>query len=404
MDRKILITKDVLRKDYLPCYGNKYWKTPNIDELAQKGTIFNRHYAAGTSTAMSITSMFTGKNSFEINRKKYEEVDEYNESETLFSKLNENGYKTCVIWPFEWKELAWKYSKVFPKESTVISLKNISQNIVRDIDRDLIRDDTKASVSLNSILKEIENIISNKKKIFIWLHLPHVINGRTSYGSDIDLFDKFVGEIRKIFDDDSIYISADHGHMNCEKGIPVYGFHVYEGAIRIPLITPKIMGQSEINFPTSNVQLMDIILDNNVEKNKYVYSDTQYYLQENRKLAIIKDNYKYIYNKRNKSEELYDLEYDPNENVNLLIEYWYEKNRDKKYLLEKIYFYPFWGRLKEVYLELKNEKNRIWREGSWIIESLYKLNNFRKKGLSNISNLFIRKDTVIGRWNCRAQK
>ena len=36
----ILITKDVLRSDYLPVYGNKYWKTPNIDKLAEKGTIF----------------------------------------------------------------------------------------------------------------------------------------------------------------------------------------------------------------------------------------------------------------------------------------------------------------------------------------------------------------------------
>ena len=40
--KKVLITKDALRKDYLPSYGNKFWKTPNIDELASKGTIFNK--------------------------------------------------------------------------------------------------------------------------------------------------------------------------------------------------------------------------------------------------------------------------------------------------------------------------------------------------------------------------
>lgn len=70
MKRKILITKDVLRTDYLFCYGSKLWKTPNIDELASKGTIFNRQYTVGTSTAMSLTSLFTGKYSFETNRKK----------------------------------------------------------------------------------------------------------------------------------------------------------------------------------------------------------------------------------------------------------------------------------------------------------------------------------------------
>ena len=36
MQNKILITKDALRMDYLSCYGGKYWKTHNIDELANK--------------------------------------------------------------------------------------------------------------------------------------------------------------------------------------------------------------------------------------------------------------------------------------------------------------------------------------------------------------------------------
>ena len=33
--------------------------TPNIDELAKKGTVFNRHYTAAASTAMAFTSMAT---------------------------------------------------------------------------------------------------------------------------------------------------------------------------------------------------------------------------------------------------------------------------------------------------------------------------------------------------------
>ena len=399
MKNKILITKDILRADYLPCYGNKYWKTPNIDELASKGTIFNKHYTAGTSTAMSVTSMFTGKNSFEVKRKKYEEVEEYNEGETLFRELNKAGYRTYVIWPFEWKELVWKYSKVFPQETNVIPLKGISQNIARNVKRDLTRDDKISSAVLNSILKEIDEIVLNRKTIFIWLHLPQVIKGRTSYGSDIDLLDELVGEIRKRFDDNSIYISADHGHMNCEKGIPVYGFHVYEGTIRIPLITPRIDNLKEVNFPTSNTQLKDIILNSKIEKQKYIYSDTQYYLQENRKLAIIKDNYKYIYNKINKTEEIYDLNFDPNENVNLLIDKWYDRNRIGYYNLNEIYYYPYWDKIEEVYLELKIEKNRIWKQGTFLQEIAYQVNNFRKKGLNNFTNLINSNKKTIGRFN-----
>ncbi|MDP8200864.1 MAG: sulfatase-like hydrolase/transferase [Candidatus Tenebribacter burtonii] len=384
--KKILITKDALRKDHLPCYGNKYWNTPNIDELAVKGTIFNKHYTAGTSTAMSITSMFAGKNSFEVKRKKYEEVDEYKEGETLFDEFHKKGYKTFVIWPFEWKELAWKYSKVFPKETTVILLKNISQNIIRNVQRKIVKDDNKALSTINLILNKIAYIINNNEHFFLWVHLPHVINGRTSYGSDIDLLDSFVGEIRKSFDDNSIYISADHGHMNGDKGIPVYGFHAYQGTISIFLISPRIGNNKTIDFPTSNTQLKDIILNNKIEKLNYVYSDTQYYLQENRKLAIINDKYKYIFNKKDNTEELYDLDFDPSENVNLLINKWYDRNRLGYYNLNEIYYYPYWDKVENVYLELRAEKDRIWKVGSFLEETAYKLNNFRKKSMKNITN------------------
>jgi hypothetical protein len=387
MQKKILITKDAFRKDYLPCYGNKYWKTPNIDELALKGTIFNNHYTAGTSTAMAVTSMFTGKNCFELNRKKYKEVEEFNQGETLFSEFHEKGFKTYVIWPFEWKELAWKYSKVFPKKTSVIPLKDISQDIIRNKKRKLIIDENKSFNALNSICNELNNIAQSFDNIFIWLHLPHVINGRTSYGSDIDLFDKLIGYLRDIFNDDSIYISADHGHMNLDKGIPVYGFHTYQGTMSIPLITPRINDQKSIEYPTSNIQLKEIILTGKIKKQKYIFSDTQYYAQENRKFAVIKKNYKYIFNKRDKTEELYDIEFDPNENVNLLIDRFYDRNRLAFYNLNEIYYYPHWDKVKDIYLELKTEKDRIWRHGRWIKETLSKLNNSRKRVMKNFIKL-----------------
>ena len=58
-DRIILISKDVLMKAYLTPYGNQYFEMPNLSELAQKGTVFNRHYTAAPSTAMAFTSMST---------------------------------------------------------------------------------------------------------------------------------------------------------------------------------------------------------------------------------------------------------------------------------------------------------------------------------------------------------
>ena len=401
MKNKILITKDILRSDYLSCYGGGgyVWNTPNIDELAKKGTKFLRHYTSASSTAMVITSMFTGKYPFETDRKKYIEVKQFNDNDTLFDVFIKKGLKTFVIWPFEWNELAYKYSKVFHKDTEVINVKDFSQNIIRNSNMKIKTSNELANKTLANIITSIDNILLNNEKIFIWIHLPHVIKGRTSYGSDIDLFDKLVGEIRKRFDDNSIYISADHGHMNIDKGIPVYGFHVYEVVIKIPLITPRIDKLKVVNFPTSNTQLKEIILNGKIERKEYIYSDTQYYLQENRKLAIIKDNYKYIYNKRTNTEELYDLDFDPNENVNLLIEKFYDRNRYGYYNLNEIYYYPYWDKIESIYKELKEEKNRIWKQGSWLLETAHKLNNYRKIGFKNIYNYLNSRKKITGHFN-----
>ena len=63
----LLLTKDAFCKEYLPLYGNKIWagKTPNIDELAAKGMVFNRHYTAAPSTVMAFRAMSTGRFAYE---------------------------------------------------------------------------------------------------------------------------------------------------------------------------------------------------------------------------------------------------------------------------------------------------------------------------------------------------
>ena len=156
--------------------------------------------------------------------------------------------------------------------------------------------------------------------------------------------------------------------MNGVKGKTCYGFDVYEPAIHIPLITPRIDQYSEIDFPTSNIQLMQIILENKIEKNRYIVCDTQYYAQPYRKTAIISDKYKYIYNKLTRKEELYDLEYDPNENINLLEKLLYDQDRKRKVNAEQVIFYPYRECADLAYVDMKAYLMSFWREASKPIE------------------------------------
>jgi hypothetical protein len=401
----LLLSKEVLRPDYLSCYGGTLYQTPNIDELARRGTIFTNFYTASPSSAMAFTAMFTGLYPFETRRKSYREVEKFSQCPTLSDILEKRGYEIHVIWGGKWFRGSHKRSRVFSAATNFHNLEGIYQLVgPHGLGGGPIEVDSQFD-PLNLITTKIETIFKNRRgEVFIWLHCPHVFKGRTGYGSDIDLLDRLTGMLFDFFPSEQIYLTGDHGHMNCERGIPVYGFHAYEGAIKVPLITPNHFNSKVIDDLLSNIQLKDIILDKKYTKNEFIYSDTQYYLQEDRKLMIRKGDFKYIFNKKNKSEELYDLRFDPHEDVNLLVDRWVDRNRDTAYFLEEIYYYPRWGKAEEAYQELRQEKDRLWKEGKFVENMLFRVNNIRKRGFAGFSrHIAQKKSRIRGRWGSAAQ-
>ncbi len=341
----VLVTKDAMRCDYLPVYGNTYWKTPNITALAEKGTVFSRHYTNAPSTSMAVTCMFSGLNAHELERRYYSEVEKFTQKETVFDVLEKQGYSTHVFWTEDDYGSTYPYSKCYGEKAVFHNVGNAPADMEKEIDA------------------------LTGSKLFLWIHLPAVLTGFVSWESDVEETDRFVGFLRKKFGDDGIYISADHAQMKLGKGIPGYGFHVYDAAIRVPFISPRIMNLPKIDFPTSHRQFPDIVLQGEVTPQQYVFSDTQYYLQAHRRLGIIKGKYKYIFNKYFDSEELYDLDRDPGEEVNLLNllknKLVFDPFRLRSFPFTTIYYYPFLDDASKVYEELKAVKNEVWRQGKW---------------------------------------
>jgi arylsulfatase A-like enzyme len=58
-DRIVLVSIDTLRADHLGAYGYPRDTSPFLDELARKGVVFDRAYAATSTTAPSHATMFT---------------------------------------------------------------------------------------------------------------------------------------------------------------------------------------------------------------------------------------------------------------------------------------------------------------------------------------------------------
>lgn len=373
MKNIIFISKDALNKHVLPTYGNKFWKTPNIDALAEKGTVFNRHYTAAGSTAMAFTAMALGKYCYETGRRAYKNETALN-GNTLFDKIYAQGYECHIMWDDTYTSFAESHFKCQGEHTVIHSLPKIKQTEsahVKGKFDDVSFNDAETAIALDLIKSEFETIQKNAiKPIFLWFHLPHVMRGRQGYGSDIDVFDAVIGYAREIFGDDDIFVSADHGHMNGWKNKYHYGFDVGEEAICIPLIAPKINDSNTIDFPTSTIQMYDILFERKVAPLPYVMCETAYYAQPKRKIAIVSGKYKYCYDKETKKEYLYDLEFDPEENHNLVYPEFYDTDRFLWYSTAQCFYYPYWGEAQNELVKLRGIKNEMWKNGKFF-EELY---------------------------------
>jgi len=365
-DHCVLISKDACGKFYLPPYGNKHWKTPNLNELAQKGTVFSRHYTAAPSSAMAYNSMFTGKYPYESDNKYFLPVDKNIHCDSIFDLLEGVGYTCHIIWDRTWMNGAQRFSNCYGGKTIFHNLNEFQQQVGPHIAHNdvLIRSKVKTEESISMFEKELISILDNGRKLFLWIHFPHVINGRIGYGDDIDVYDHLIGVVRKYFSDNDIVITSDHGNMNGQKGKLCYGFDVYEPAISIPLIMPRIRGVTEYNDLTTNVDLHNLLLYRKIKQRAYIVSESAYYAQPNRKIAIILGNYKLIYNKAARIFELYDLDYDPSESVNLYCEKQYDTDRKVMSRINELYYYPYWHEANTAKKELLHIFHCIYKNGT----------------------------------------
>ena len=299
-----LFSKDAMSKESLPVYGNTFWKTPNIDELARKGTIFRRHYTAGGSTSMAMTAMLSGHYPYEFKDRKIYINVKPSEFPSVYDYFQEKGFECHLIWDITWMNGAWRFIREFGDEKkTIIHNLDIAQETGKHELNDPIERDKVLEKKTYQEIYSVLDSIDLEKKQFIWLHLPHILKGRRCYMDDMDMVDEILGYVRNLVGDDSIYFTTDHGHMNMHKGMVGYGFSVYEPIINIPLITPRINGLRQVDNLTCNIDLPEILIKHTFPKRDYVVTDTAYYGQPNRVTGITTVRYKYIFNKKDSSEE-----------------------------------------------------------------------------------------------------
>ena len=91
----VLIFADQLRADILGCYGNTFVRTPAIDRLAERGTVFDSAYTPSPVCVPARAALLTGGEPQDNDC--YENGSAMPDSRTFLDELGEAGYRTHGI-------------------------------------------------------------------------------------------------------------------------------------------------------------------------------------------------------------------------------------------------------------------------------------------------------------------
>lgn len=371
----VLITIDALRQDHLSCYGYDRNTSPNIDRIAEKGIIFQNAVAPSSWTAPSMVSLFTSV--YPVNHEvlhgiggkwnpKKQEVFSA-ELTTLTEILRNHGYTTfgvasnlhlsrklgfgrgfdyfeCLSFlaaspvnkvVYGWEKAIKKSNKFF---LWVHYIDPHSPYIARTpwIDHYTSRTVTQKLNFPKKTFSQIKQLIPQFRTD------PHMLSNLVAlYDSEIHYVDFHLGELIGKFDLDEntlIIITSDHGEEFLDHGQLGHGNNLYRETINVPLIV-KLPYSSEKKTVEKYVNLIDIMptilesidaklpgqsLGKSFWENKgaVLKNSTSHYNfseldTENIVKAIITPEWKYIYDYKNKKEQLYDVTLDPIEQNNL---------------------------------------------------------------------------------------
>jgi len=298
----VLVIIDSLRKDKVGAYINtKNTLTPNIDELAKKGTILDQHFTVlNCSTPVQI-SLFTGnypathgvhENGYKL-PKKFKTISEY---------LNEIEYTTCGLASSGAISSIYNFNKGFHYFYDNSKYDNLmfwarkagtKRYNIRKFIREIIFKKfglfdifTKTCDKTNkTALKWLET--NHKKKFFLYLHYFDIhedtygerIKSKEkikNYDKNVKIVDSAVGEIMNklkefnVFDDTLFIITADHGEDLNEElvkkiGRTGHGRDITEEEFCIPCIFYKngLIPIKKVNQITRVIDILPTLLDLN---------------------------------------------------------------------------------------------------------------------------------------------
>ncbi|KAH8799681.1 alkaline-phosphatase-like protein [Xylogone sp. PMI_703] len=271
---------------YLGCYGVKSIRTPNIDRLAARGTMFDMAFTSTASCSASRSVMYTGLHTHENGQYGLADTKHhfttFNHVETLPDVFKSLGYVTGIIgkvhvgpasvYPWEIREesgtrdVAWVADRAdafFSKAKEINRPFHLTVGFI-DPHRDLTRsgfgnenfnDDRIGTTEVSSEDVEIPPFLND---------LPEVRTELVEYYQSIQRMDRGVGLILKALEKQELEDST----MICfvsDNGPPFVNSKttLYDAEIRLPVIVSTPWSKGEVNNPNmiSYIDILPTFLD-----------------------------------------------------------------------------------------------------------------------------------------------
>ena len=287
----VLVTVDTLRADHTTPYGYGRDTTPVLARLAREGVVVDQAYAPMATTGPSHASMFTSRYPLSLGYlRNGQRLDEG--LTTLAERLHAAGYRTsAAVSSFVLdKRLGFAqgfgtYDSRFEKQRATATMERWEGlTVPAGFDR---RADETTDIALAWLARR-----GKDRPFFLWVHYfdphqpyspPTPWDGRFApaagkgpadmvalYDGEIAFTDHGLGRLVDAIEAEGlsartlVAVTADHGEGLMQHGHMGHGLHLYEEAVRVPLVfrwPGSLPAGARLPGPVEHVDLVPTVLD-----------------------------------------------------------------------------------------------------------------------------------------------
>ncbi len=346
----LIVTIDTLRADHLGCYGYSKIETPNLDRLARSGVLFENAFSQVPITPPSHASIFTGTYPMVHQVRSLGGFSLDSSHPTIATILQQKGWQTAA----------------FVGSTAVARATGLNQGFQTYDDR-MTEPGMNGNPSQRRAGRVVDRALewlgqqSGQTPFFLWVHVfdPHTPYDPPSpfkekytdhlYDGEIAYTDRELGRLFEAVeqkappDQTVLVVLSDHGESLAEHGEYSHGVFIYDSTLRIPWIMtgPGIRTGQRIKEQARTIDLLPTLMDlmggetpaqcqgvslvpafsGGRIRTTYSYAESllpKIDMGWTELRGMRTDKWKYI---RAPRSELYDLESDPKETINVIQRY-----------------------------------------------------------------------------------